>query len=602
MWLNKKNQLKTSYYRSFSALIVIPILVIILTSIGIIKSMMKDSAIQNIRRAQDNIITTLNSEVKDVSLRLSHFVYVNDNEIMKTASKTNTEDAAERYHYTMVLSESFNYAMVPVRDILSAIFFMKDGDFTYMKENIMMSREEVEETNWYQEALADKNIVKIGFYDTNVTYSRQNAHSFTIVAALSPGIDVDRDSNIEMTALFVTSQVGSLIKNYNKESLLGSTMILDKDGTVLFDANGSAKLLPEGENYEAGRTFSCKVNQKKYTYVVSEEPMTQCKIISIIESHTLTKQFNQIAVIMIAIMVLLFLLFYCFSSYFLKNILEPVHNLVTGMETVEEGNLEVHLEPLGQAEIRTMVHSFNSMVRRLRHLMEENEEQQEKKHEAEIRALQSQINPHFLVNSLNSIRFMAQVSKFDGIRKMAEALIKILSTSFRSNSGFHTVGEELEVLDGFIYLMKIRYSDGFDVHYHVEEACKGYKVPRLILQPIVENSIVHGFSQLVDDIGMIEVGVKREEDVLVFTIKDNGKGMAEEEIAALLEGCGKEGTDHTSVGVTNVATRLKLNYGENCEMMIESQMGSYTMTTMRIPAKGEGRKREMGYEESTDCR
>ena len=121
-----------------------------------------------------------------------------------------------------------------------------------------------------------------------------------------------------------------------------------------------------------------------------------------------------------------------------------------------------------------MIHSFNRMVRELKASIEENEQVQQKKHQAEVRALQSQINPHFLVNTLNSIRFMAQVSKFDGIRKMAEALIKILSCSFRGSISFYTVREELDVLDSYLYLMKIRYSDGFEAvsYTHLPETRK----------------------------------------------------------------------------------------------------------------------------------
>jgi len=99
MWMNKKQKLKASYYNSFFALIVIPILFIILLSILIIRTMMVDSAVSNIRRAQDNIASTMGGEVKDVSLRLSHFVYVNDNEVIKNAAKTNTKDVAEKYLY-----------------------------------------------------------------------------------------------------------------------------------------------------------------------------------------------------------------------------------------------------------------------------------------------------------------------------------------------------------------------------------------------------------------------------------------------------------------------------------------------------------------------
>lgn len=584
MWLHKKETLKTSYYRSFLLLIVVPILVITIGSIGLIRTMMRDAAIQNIRRAQDNIVSTLNTEVKDVSLRLSHFVYVNDNEIMRLAAKTDTEDVSERYHYTGLLTESFNYAMVPVQDILSAIFFMKDGQATFMKDSTALTMEEMKAAAWYQEALRDKNMVKTGFYNTNVTTSRHNANSFTIVAAMAPGIDVDRDGNVEMAALFMTSQAGNMIKNYNREKLLGSTMILGRDGEVLFDSAGAKHLLP-GTGQAAWQPVSSRrVGGTSYVYVASREPDTGCQIVSVVASGALTRDFNRVAMAVIGVTLVLFALFYRFSSYFLRNIVVPVHKVVEGMEQVENGNLEVHVEPSGQAEIRTMVHSFNSMVRRLKRLIEENEEQQEKKHEAEIQALQSQINPHFLVNSLNSIRFMAQVARFEGIRRMAEALIKILSTSFRSNSGFYSVREELEVLDSFVYLMKIRYSDGFEIEYHVDEACMDCRVPRLILQPIVENSIVHGFSELVDEIGRIELTMRLEDGKLTITISDNGKGMPEQEIAQLLSGVGMEKPDHTGIGVVNVLNRLKLNYGEQCEMTIVSEAGRFTATRIIIPA------------------
>ena len=233
MWIDKKQKLKASYYRSFLALIVIPILLIIMISILIIRTMMMDSAILNIRRAQDNIVSTLGSEVKDVSLRLSHFVYVNGNEIMRNAAKTNTNDLKDKYHYTEILTESFNYAMVPIQDIVSAIFYMKDGDQTYMKDDPILTKEEISGSDWYQQALNEPNIVKVGFYNRSVTKSTRSAHSLTLVAALSPGIDVDRDNVVEMVALFVSSSTGKLIKEYNKEKILGSTTLMDQNGNTI---------------------------------------------------------------------------------------------------------------------------------------------------------------------------------------------------------------------------------------------------------------------------------------------------------------------------------------------------------------------------------
>lgn len=596
-WIDKRKRLQDSYYRSFFSLIVIPILAIIVISMVIIRTILEDSSIANIRRAQDNLVSVLSGEVQDVSLRLSHFVYVNNNEIVQTAAKTDTPKVSERYHYTTLLTESFNYSMVPVQDILSAVFYMKDGMSTYMKDEVTLPKEAIKKSDWYKAALEDKDMVKIGYYDSGVTTSRRSPHTFTIVAALSPDIDVDRDGVIEMVTLFVSSKVGNLMRDYNKEPFLGTTMLYG-NGEILLDIDGAQSLLPADKIpvlMEQGE-YRQNIQGEKYVYIATKDPVTQCGFVTVVPLGILTRRFNEVAPVILAVTVLLFLLFYGFSNYFLKNIISPVQRVVEGMKQVEEGSLKTHVEPSGQEELRIMVHSFNHMVRRLKTLMEENEEHQRKKHEAEILALQSQINPHFLVNSLSSIRFIAQISHYDAIARMAEALMKILSCSFRSNSGFYTFQEELEVLDGFLYLMQIRYSDGFDVAYDVEEECRKCLVPRLILQPVVENSIVHGFDGMEDDIGHIWLRAKVEDEFLVITVEDNGKGMTREEAGHILEEQTVQGRKH--IGVSNVNTRLILNFGEASGLLVESEPGKGTKVMIRIPVQKKG---ETQHEAGTDC-
>lgn len=593
MEAKKKIGLKYAYYRSFFALIVIPILAVILVSVMVIRATLADSSVDNIKKAQNNLVSVLGREVQDVSLRLSHFVYVNNNEIIKMAVKTDTTDFSERYHYTGVLTESFNYAMVPVQDIISAVFYMKDGISTYLKDDVILGDGEIRSSAWYQEALSDPNIVKIGYYDIGIVASGRKAHTFTIVAALAPGRDVDRDGKVEMVSLFVSSEVEKLMKRYNHDPFLGITVLLDQEGKVLLDSDGGEKLLPQEEGMDWIRQgqFWRRVDGRKYAYIVTREPVSGCYFVSIVPAEVMSRNFSHVGAAVLAVTIVLFLLFYRFSSYFLKNIIKPVHKVVEGMKQVEEGSLEVHVMPEGQEELRTMVHSFNHMVRQLKALICENEEHQKKKMEAEIRALQSQINPHFLVNSLSSIRFIAQVSHYESIGKMAEALMKILSCSFRSNSSFYSFGEELDVLDGFIYLMKIRHSDGFEITYEVEEECKSCLVPRLILQPIVENSIVHGFAELEDRIGHILLKAWYEDGFLLVLVEDDGKGMSQQEICQILT---EEETvaeqdqrarGRKSVGVSNVNSRLILNFGEQSRLKIESEPGRYTRTIMRIPVR-----------------
>lgn len=285
-----------------------------------------------------------------------------------------------------------------------------------------------------------------------------------------------------------------------------------------------------------------------------------------------------------------------------KDMVTPLTSLARTANLVGQGNFNVKMPDTdSNDEIGIVTRTFNQMVGSLEEYVAKVKEGAEKEQEllerellmenhlkeARLKYLQSQINPHFLVNTLNSIRFMAQVSKFDGIRKMAEALIKILSCSFRGSISFYTVREELDVLDSYLYLMKIRYSDGFEVVYDIDETCLDCKVPRLILQPIVENSIVHGLAEKEDDIGHLTVRLKASGDSLIFTVEDDGRGMTEEEIRQLLTHRERAEGDNTSIGVENVLSRLKLNFGSRYGIRMESQPGQYTKTILTIPLMNE---------------
>ena len=594
MLFDKRFSLKTVYYRSFLLLIVIPILLVSVISLTLTRYIMERSAITNIRNAQASIESSLSKAIRDISLQLSHLVYVNDGEVMELASGMDSGDQQQRYDSRNRLSEVFRVAMVPSQDTISAMFYLKDGCTVYLKDEIRIPKEVMEQEAWYRQALAGPNVVSVGAFDTsrqNLTYSRLKSGEFVLAAAFSPDYQADRSGKMEMVSLFSVTHVGEVIRGFNRDEQLGTTFILDSSGSLIFAGDRyqeASRLLKGLTSKEAGvykTAFDAQGNGRRqgYTIVVSDVEENGWKIVSCVRTARLTASYNQVTLASILVISLLFLLFYLFSRYFLGQIITPLHTVVEGMKEMEEGNLTVHVEPAGQSEIRTMIHSFNRMVRELKASIEENEQVQQKKHQAEVRALQSQINPHFLVNTLNSIRFMAQVSKFDGIRKMAEALIKILSCSFRGSISFYTVREELDVLDSYLYLMKIRYSDGFEVVYDIDETCLDCKVPRLILQPIVENSIVHGLAEKEDDIGHLTVRLKASGDSLIFTVEDDGRGMTEEEIRQLLTPRERAEGDNTSIGVENVLSRLKLNFGSRYGIRMESQPGQYTKTILTIP-------------------
>ena len=606
--MKKHRSLQKVYYLSFAWMIVIPIFLVFVISISIVRFMMQNSAISAIKSRQNTVASSLTESVRDASLQLSHFVYVNNNEMMETASMTDTADAKIRHTYTSRLDQLFQVAMAPKQTVISGMIYMKSGRYTYLKQELAIPKEEVAVSGWYQRALQTPNTVTIGCYDTSdtkVTLTGGKRGELVLAVALSPDIGVDRSGKIDMIVLFFHTRASSLLNDKTQKEGLGDTVILDEKGTVIFraenegkterfldalkleadnKAEGSASFSPEIGVYQKRLPKTREDSAESYTCVISQIPETGWKIASCVNTHSLTHSFNRVAILMLAVIGAMFLLYAAFSRFFLQNIIRPVHTMVEGLYQVEEGNLETHIDPAGQAEIREMIHSFNRTVRRLKVSVEEREMAQARKLEAEVRALQSQINPHFLVNTLNSIRFMAQVSKFDGIRRMAEALIRILTCSFRSNSSFYTVKEELEVLDSYLYLMKIRYSDGFEVSYQVDEDCMDILMPRLVLQPIVENSIVHGFADMGEDMGRLSIRIGMEEGSLLLEVWDNGAGMEPEEIVKILQGKDRRPDDNYSIGIENVFSRLTLHFKEQCKMEMDSKPGVYTRTRILIPA------------------
>lgn len=196
MQMNKKRlPLKKVYYLAFLLMIVIPLLLVLVVALFYLNQQFKKQAMENIERAQENIITELAGDIDVMSMRLSHLIYTNDNEIIGYAAGTDTEDVDARYGYTQQLSQAVNMVLEPVKNIVSVGFYMKDGREIYIKSNINRITDEIKQEIWYQNALANPNSVCVGSYDTvssNDLYQGGRKDLLVLVFALSPDRTTDR--------------------------------------------------------------------------------------------------------------------------------------------------------------------------------------------------------------------------------------------------------------------------------------------------------------------------------------------------------------------------------------------------------------------------
>ncbi|ROR30562.1 AraC-like DNA-binding protein [Mobilisporobacter senegalensis] len=366
---NKRNRLplKTAYYMSFLFFIVIPILIVLVVVLMILNQQFKKQAIENIKRAQEAIIADLESDEDVMSMRLSHMVYTNDNEILKYAAGTDIQEPDIRNDYERKLAKAVNMALEPVKDIISVSFYMRDGKEIYVKNDITRKQEEIKKSKWYQAALEKSNTVSTGFYDTESTndlYMGSKKDSLILVFALAPDVTTDRFRKIEMVMFFQSAGASERIKSYNQSYLtgknkLGITQIIGTDGELVFSTQKET-------DFSSG----------EYTCVTSpiEFNNSTWYIENYIKTSELTADYWNTAIWVLGAAVLILMLAGYYSRYFLMSIVKPIEEISGGLRQVEEGNLEVHIASKGQFEIRNMIHQFNAMVRRLKVLVEEYEE------------------------------------------------------------------------------------------------------------------------------------------------------------------------------------------------------------------------------------
>jgi two-component system sensor histidine kinase YesM len=224
------------------------------------------------------------------------------------------------------------------------------------------------------------------------------------------------------------------------------------------------------------------------------------------------------------------------------------------------------------------------MVAQVQKLIQEVYQEQYLTQKAELKSLRMQINPHFLYNTLESINWMARIKGAPEIGDMVKALGDLMRVSI-SGEDFIPVGEEVGNVVNYLKIQNFRYGDRFEIRIHIEPDIEKILVPKLILQPIVENAIVHGLEEKVGN-GRIEITGVLEEGNIVITVADNGVGMEEEKAAVILDDGGEEAAhsdNHTHIGLKNVDRRIKLYYGQQYGLSVASVPGSGTTVRAVLP-------------------
>lgn len=279
------------------------------------------------------------------------------------------------------------------------------------------------------------------------------------------------------------------------------------------------------------------------------------------------------------------------SAKISNTITQPINRLIVQMETVESGNLSLQPE-VYHGEMQVLAEKFDHMVSQVHMMFEEVKETEKEKREMEMLALQAQINPHFLYNTLNSILWLSELQGADKVTQMLDSLIKVLQYTVDNTKEFVRVRDEVAFIHNYIRILNFRYFERFSFIFDIKEDTLEYEMPRFILQPLVENAVLHGFDN--NDLNAtVKLSIHLQDGELFLCVSDDGRGMPEEKIREILHTDSSSKKSLNKIGLYNVNQRICLTYGEEYAIHIDSKVGCFTKVTVRIPAQnaaGEAQK------------
>ena len=286
------------------------------------------------------------------------------------------------------------------------------------------------------------------------------------------------------------------------------------------------------------------------------------------------------------VMALVILAAALFTSWLLSHLLgRPLRGLASAMERFESDADHFTYQPVGGTrEVRELSDSFGHMVVRIQQLMSTVRQEEVNLRKTELKALQAQINPHFLYNTLDSIAWMCERGRNTDAVNMVHALARLFRISISRGNELIPIAKELEHAESYLQIQKYRYKNQFTYTFEVDPACLEYYCNKITLQPIIENAINHGLDLMVDE-GQITVQVCQEGEDILFRVRDNGVGMSREQVDAILH---HSPGDRTGIGIKNVDDRLKIYFGKEYGLRITSELDVGTCVEIRMPKIGEG--------------
>lgn len=375
----------------------------------------------------------------------------------------------------------------------------------------------------------------------------------------------------------------SQIANYMDDVGIGQhgyCYIADKKGDIIYHPQQQliySGLKEEEYNYLKDGSHV----EKDAIYSVRSLDNCEWKIIGVCYiDEMITNKVNHIMKTLSVIFLIVVLLTVLIIRFFSKLFSNPARELANAMQEFEKDTNNFEFKSIeGTAEITSLTESFEHMVVQIKELVEKVRQEEVTLRKTELKALQAQINPHFLYNTLDAIAWLCEEERHKDAVEMVNSLAKLFRISISRGHELITIEKEMQHAKSYLKIQNFRYKNQFTYSFDVDEECLNYLCNKITLQPIIENAIYHGIDRMVDE-GKINIGIHQKGDRIIFTVEDNGVGMTEEQCEEILH---KDAGDRVGIGIKNVNDRIKIYFGEEYGLTIQSELDEGTRVTISMP-------------------
>lgn len=484
------------------------------------------------------------------------------------------------------MQKSFQNAFESKLSGTTVLLVSKEGEISVNNNDVLTKDwKEIKQNEVFNEARKNNRKLCYSYVDEGFTYATKSSSIILGVKAL-------RDMNNKLYGYGVILIPDSELDNFYRygENQYNSISIIDSNGMIV----SSTDKYQIGETDTELQKITNEMLEKEITVEKMEKNaktnMVLCKKIPYVDySLCFTVDANEaieslynISTLMwyIAIITGAVLLVICIL---IRRTMSPLRQLGRKMSYVAKGDFNQYAEVTGDGEIQELAKSYNRMLHDINHYVDSIIEIQKQKRQAEIHALQMQINPHYIYNTLTSIKWLIMQGDTVKSTKAIDAFIKLLRSTISKSDEYISVEEEIENLKNYMYINEIRYGEKIKTEFFISiNEPDQLMIPKMILQPFIENAFFHGFPE--GQNGEIFVCVREKTEKLIVEIIDNGVGMDERQVNELENGKSSRKSEHfTGIGINNIRDRLKLIYENQYELKIKSSLGEGTTVKVVLP-------------------